>query len=329
MTEPPVAVYIDPGGADVGPAAALLEGSGFRVLIESLHSEHELIELLGHAQPTALLLLATYLPVTDAVLAAAPSLRIVACSSVGFDHIDLEAARRHGVWVTNVPDAATEEVAASALAMALSLVRHLAFLDRHVRDGGWDYEATGVPPRLSQITLGVVGMGRIGRRVAAMAGGVFGRVIGCDPMIADADWPTSVPRVDFDTCLRESRVVSLHLPLSAQTEGIIDARALKRLPQGAYLVNVSRGGLVDAPALLAALDEGWLAGAALDVTEPEPPTADSALRRHPRILLTPHAAWFSAPASEAYLMRQAENVTAWWRSGRPQTPVSEPSALSR
>ena len=126
MTEPQVAVYINPEGADVGPAAALLEGSGFRVLIESLHSEHELTELLGHAQPTALLLLVTYLPVTDAVLAAAPSLRIVACSSVGFDHIDLEAARRHGVWVTNVPDAATEEVAASALAMALSLVRHLS-----------------------------------------------------------------------------------------------------------------------------------------------------------------------------------------------------------
>ena len=319
MTNAPVAIYTDPEGVDVRPAAELLRSSGFTVSIEDLRSEAELIELVREAQPEALLV--TYLPVTEAVLAAAPSLRIVACSSVGYDHVDLAAARRHDVWVCNVPDAATEEVAVSALAMALALIRHLPFLDRHVRDGGWDYTAAGWPPRPSQTTLGIFGLGRIGRRLADAAASVFGEIVGYDPAIPDAGWPAGVRRVGFQECLESSRVVSLHLPLSAQTTHLLDADALELMPSGSYLVNVSRGGLIDEAALVAALDAGRLAGAALDVTDPEPPPGDCVLRRHPRVLLTPHAAWLSAPANDAYVMRQAENVAAWWTQGHPKTPV--------
>ncbi|MGH2857037.1 MAG: C-terminal binding protein [Solirubrobacteraceae bacterium] len=321
-TQAPLAIYTDPEGVDVGPAAALLARSGLQVRVADLRSEAELIELVREVQPEALLV--TYIPVTESVLAAAPSLRIVACSSVGFDHVDLEAARRHGVWVSNVPDAATEEVAMTALAMALALIRHLPFLDRHVREGGWDYEATGMPQRPSQATLGILGLGRIGRRLARSAAGVFGEVIGYDPPIPDDDWPVDVRRVDLEQCLAGSRVLSLHVPLGARTAKLIDARALALMPPGAYLVNVSRGGLVDEAALVAALDSGRLAGAALDVTEPEPPAAESVLRRHPRVLLTPHSAWLSESAKEAYVMRQAENVAALYTNGRPDTPVLVP-----
>ncbi|HLH65111.1 MAG TPA: C-terminal binding protein [Solirubrobacteraceae bacterium] len=329
MTEDaaPLALYTDPEGADVSPAAELLRRHGFEVRVEHAHSPDELVELARRLAPAALLV--TYARVGEAVLAAAPSVRIVACCSVGFDHVDLEAARRHGVWVTNVPDAATEEVAVTAFAMALSLVRHLPFLDRHVRKGGWDYQATGWPLRPSDATLGIVGMGRIGRRLATIAGSVFGEVIGCDPLVGSDAWPAGVRRVALGECLRSSRVLSLHAPLSAETARLIDADAIELMPHGAYLVNVSRGGLVDERALIDALDRGRLAGAALDVTDPEPPASDSPLRSHPRVLLTPHTAWISRRADEAYLMRQAENVVALWRERRPLTPVAEPQGGAR
>jgi D-3-phosphoglycerate dehydrogenase len=323
MSNRPIALYSDPEGVEMSDAVAMLRDAGFEVLVEDLRSEAELIDCVTDARPAALLV--TYLPVTDAVLSASAALGIVACSSVGFDHVDLAAAERHGVWVSNVPDAATEEVATHALAMALALARHLPFLDRHVRDGGWDYGATGMARRLSELTLGVVGMGRIGRRLAGLAAGVFGGVVGYDPFVNDAAWPPEFPRVELDECLEASNVVSLHLPLSAQTKAMIDATALARMPPGSFLVNVSRGGLIDEHALLAALDSGRLAGAALDVTDPEPPPADSPLRRHPRTLITPHAAWLSQQANDGYVMRQAENVVAWLRDRRPHTPVNNPS----
>jgi phosphoglycerate dehydrogenase-like enzyme len=322
MSKQPVALYSDPEGVEMADAVSLLRAAGFEVLVEDLRSEAELIERVADAQPAALLV--TYLPVTEAVLSAGASLGIVSCSSVGFDHVDLRAAERHAVWVSNVPDAATEEVASHALAMGLALVRHLPFLDRHVRDGGWQYDATGMPRRLSELTLGVVGMGRIGRQLAGLAAGMFGRVIGCDPFVDDAAWPAAAPRVELDQCLQESHVISLHLPLSPQTRWMIDARALACMAPGAFLVNVSRGGLIDEEALLAALDSGRLAGAALDVTDPEPPPRESPLRLHPRVLITPHAAWLSKQANDAYVMRQAENVVAWREGGRPNTPVNRP-----
>jgi phosphoglycerate dehydrogenase-like enzyme len=324
MSAPPVALYSDPEGVEMGEAIARLRDAGFEVRVAELGSEAELIARVAEVQPTALLV--TSLPVTEAVLAAGTSLGIVSCASVGFDHVDLAAAERRSVWVSNVPAAATEEVATHALALALALVRHLPFLDRHVREGGWQYDATGKARRLSELTLGVVGMGRIGRRLAGLAGGIFGAVIGCDPFVDAAGWPADVPRMELEQCLQASQVISLHLPLSSLTQEMIDARALARMPPGGFLVNVSRGGLVDEAALVAALDSGRLAGAGLDVTDVEPPPADSPLRRHPRVLITPHSAWFSQPANDGYVVGQAENVVAWQRDGRPRTPVNRPAA---
>lgn len=321
LDERPLALYTDPEGADVTTAVAVLERAGLRVQVRELRTGEELVAVVAELQPAAVLV--TYLPVGEQAFAAAPSIRIVSCGAVGFDCVDVDAASRAGAWVCNVPDAATEEVATHALAMALALVRHLPFLDRHVRDGGWSYEATGVPGRLSEVTLAVIGMGRIGRRLAELGGGLFGEIAGYDPLVADGAWPAGVRRASLTECLSGADVVSLHVPLTADTDRLIDADTLGMMRPGAYLVNVSRGGLIDTAALLASLDRGHLAGAALDVTDPEPPAPGDAVRRHPRILVTPHAAFHSSRALDAYLIRQAENVAAWHRDGRPCTPVNE------
>ncbi len=284
-----------------------------------LGSEDELVAHVRAARPTALLV--SYLPVSDRVLAAARSIRIVSCAAVGVDNVDLAAAEARHVTVCNVPDAATEEVATNAVTMALALVRHIAFLDRHVRQGGWAYDACGLPRRPSTMTLGIVGLGRIGRAVADRGAPFFGRLVGHDPWTG-ADGHRQVRPMSFEDCLRESDVLTLHLPSSAETDHMIDGRAIGLLPPGAYIVNVSRGRLIETEALLAALDDGRLAGAAVDVADPEPPAPDARIRRHDRMIVTPHSAFYSGEALEAYIVGQAENVLSWARSGMAEHPLS-------
>ena len=221
-----------------------------------------------------------------------------------------------------MPDATTEEVATTSLAMALGLVRHVPFLDRHARDGGWDCFATGPRRRPSSLTLGIVGMGRTGRALARLATPLFARVVGTDPAPAGA-WPHGVERLLLDDLLRSADVVALHAPAVPGAPPLLDAAALARLPQGAFVVNCARGALLDVDALLEALDEGRLGGAALDVLPHEPPAPDAAVLRHPRVVVTPHAAFWSREGELDAERKQAANVTAWRRDGRPITPILE------
>jgi phosphoglycerate dehydrogenase-like enzyme len=308
----PLAVYTDVVEVDPAPGIRLLEEAGFAVRVVGSPDP----EVIARAAPDAAALLIGYTRVDGALLDALPGVGLVATQSVGFDMVDLDAARERGVWVSNVPAAATEEVAVHALAMALSLLRGLPFLDRAVREGRWQADALPLR-RPSDTTLGILGLGRIGRRLAGLAQGTFGRVIGHDPVLGADAWPEGVERADLDTVLRESDVTSLHLPLSAETERLIDAAALARMRPGAHIVNVSRGALIDDAALLEALDRGQLGGAALDVLEREPPDPADPLLRHPRVLLTPHAAYYSDRAARAYVTDQARNAVAWLRDGRP------------
>ena len=267
----------------------------------------------------AVALLIGYARVDKAMIDALPELRLVATQSVGFDMVDVEASAARGIWVTNVPSAATEEVASHALAMTLSLLRGLPLLDRDVRDGVWDGTRHRLR-RLSEVTVGVVGLGRIGRRYAAQIAPLVRRVVGHDPIATEAD----VELLELDRLLRVSDVVSLHLPLTADTHHLLDERRLALLPDGAALINVSRGALVDPEALLRHLDSGHLCGAALDVLVQEPPTDDDPLVHHPRTLLSPHAAYLSAASARDYVVHQAANVVALHENGRPLTPVVTP-----
>ena len=151
----------------------------------------------------------------------------------------------------------------------------------------------------------------------------FGGCVGYDPYLPDADWPAGAERAGLEELFSRSSAVTLHLPLARESQGVVDADLLARMPTGSYLVNTARGGLVDLDAVHEALEEGRLAGVALDVLPEEPPAAGHPLLTHPRALLTPHVAWFSRESEVELRRRAAENVVAWARTGRPAYPVVE------
>lgn len=314
------AVYTDVDELGTEPGRSLLERSGFDVVEAFCRAPEEVIEAGNGASA----LLPCYAPATREVMEALPSLRIVSIAAVGTDTVDLVAARELGIWVCNVPDAATDEVATHALAMVLALMRHIPFHDRRVRQGLWTLAGSETLRRPTDMTLGIVGVGAIGRRLAEFARPVFHRIIGCDPVVPDSGWPEFVARAEMEDVFGESDALSLHIPLTDETRRLVDGARLQSMKEGSYLVNVSRGEVVDLEALVAALDEGHLAGAALDVLPQEPPDPDEPILRHPRVLITPHSAFLSDASSRDYLLNQALNVISWAETGRPQRVVVEP-----
>lgn len=288
---------------------AHLESHGFVVrVLDSDDPDH-----IADKANDATVLLIGYTPVGEALLSRLPLLKLICTQSAGVDTVDLDAAARRGVCVANVPDAASEEVASHALAMGCGLLRGLPFLDRAVRSGTWD-GSTERLRRLSASTLGVVGMGRIGRRLAAMAQPLFATVLGHDPLLPVDRWPPGMSPCNLDDLMARSDVVSLHAPLTPSNRGIIGAPQLGLMRAGSMLVNVARGELIDHTALMDALDAGRLGGAALDVFPEEPPT-DLRLLQHPRLWLSPHAAYLSDASARDYVMTQAENATSWLTTG--------------
>jgi len=266
-------------------------------------------------------LLVQYAPVTDRVLGALPRVGIVSRYGAGFDTVDTTACARRGVWVANSPDYGVGEVATHALGMALALLRHLAIYDRDVRAGRWSYLSPGTIRRASDLTVGILGLGRIGKRFAHLARNCFARVIACDPYIIDGDFPAYVGRVGLERLFEEADVVSLHVPLNDETRGMVDAGFLGRMRRGSMLVNTARGAVVDIDALLAALEDGTLDGAGLDVLPVEPVAVDHPLARHPRVLLTPHSAFYSTAAEVELRRKAALNIVQWAKTGRPAYPV--------
>jgi D-3-phosphoglycerate dehydrogenase / 2-oxoglutarate reductase len=304
---------------DVELERGILECAGLELLEAHCRTEEDVIE----AGQEVSALLTQYAPITARVLAELPELRMVGRYGVGYDIVDVEAARERGVWVANVPDYGTEEVAVHALSMVLALLRHLPLYTRDVKEGRWHPASTGPLFRLKNLTLGVVGLGRIGGTLARRAEPWFGRTLGCDPYLEGDAWPEGVERANLEEVFSESLVVSLHPPLTQETQGFIDRDLLGRMPEGGYLVNTARGGLVVMDDLLWALEEGPLAGAALDVLPQEPPPADHPLLKKPNVILTPHAAFYSLEAQEEVRRKAAMNVVSWAEEGRPLYPVVE------
>jgi D-3-phosphoglycerate dehydrogenase len=247
--------------------------------------------------------------VGDPDLARLPALRVVATPSVGFDHIDVVAAARRGVAVCNVPDYCVEEVADSTIALLLALLRGVVELDRSVRAGEWRDWEPGPLRRVAGARLGVVGFGRIGRAVARRAAALGMEVWAADPLVpAETVVAAGGRPAAFDELLRACDAVTLHLPLTAETDGLIGGAELARMPRGSYLVNTARGRLVDVDAVVGALESGHLAGAALDVLPVEPPTPEHPAPRAPGLIVTPHAGWYTPQAKEAVHRRVLEAV---------------------
>lgn len=295
----------------------LLTAAGHELTVAECRTAEDVIAA-GHGADA---LLVQYAPVTAEVIEALPGVRLVSRYGVGVDAVDLDAARSRGVWVCNVPDYGTVEVALHAVAMLLALMRNLAGHDREVRAGRWDHHLGGVLHRPGELTLGVVGLGRIGRLTTERAAPWFGACLGYDPHLPDSAWPEGVERVSLEDLFARSNAVTLHLPLTEDTRGLVGARLLRRMPAGSHLVNTARGGLVDPDAVLSALAEGRLAGVALDVLPQEPPDPGHPLLTHPRALLTPHVGWYWEEAEAELRRKAASNVVEWARTGRPRYAV--------
>jgi D-3-phosphoglycerate dehydrogenase / 2-oxoglutarate reductase len=281
--------------SDLGDSALetsiLEERLSAEVRVDQLRTEAEVIGAVADYQPDALLV--QWAPITRAVFEAATRLKVIGRFGIGIDMIDVQAASEHGVAVHNVPDYCIEEVATHAVALGLALWRRLPAFDAQVRAGTPDVaSAAGGIGRLSEATIGLVGLGRIGRRVA-QAFEVWGaRIIVTDPVAGHDGYD----RVSLPQQAREADLISLHAPLLPDTYHLIDTQFLDSCQRRPYLVNTSRGGLVDSAAVAAALRDGRLAGAGLDVFESEPLPADDPLQSAPNVMLTPHAAWCSAAA---------------------------------
>jgi D-3-phosphoglycerate dehydrogenase / 2-oxoglutarate reductase len=265
-------------------------------------------------------------PVAARDLSALPGLRVVATPSVGFDHIDVAAATERGVWVCNVPDYCVDEMADHALALLLALVRGVVELDRSVRGGSWDHEAAGPLRRIADVRLGVIGFGRIGRALAARAQALGVDVTAYDPFVSDDEVRAAGVRpATLEELLERSDAISVHAPLTPETRGLIGDEELSRLPQGALVVNAARADLVDTHALLRALDSGRVGGVALDVLAVEPPTAETPAPTAPRLVVNPHAGWYSEEAQEAAHRRATESVLDVLEGRRPRGAVNEPA----
>jgi D-3-phosphoglycerate dehydrogenase len=298
---------------------ALYREAGMEARVAQCRTEDDVIRESEGCQG----LLVQYAPVNAKVFAARPEIRIASRYGAGFDTIDTEDAKRHGVWVANSPDYGVGEVATHALGMALALVRHLAIYDRDVKAGRWHYTTPGPIRRCSDLTVGILGLGRIGKRMAHLSRNAFRNVIACDPYLIDGDYPAYVARVGLDELFSQADVVSLHVPLNDETRGMVDGRLLALMKPGAMLVNTARGAVVNVEDLVAALARGGLDGAALDVLPTEPPPEGHPLLANPRVLLTPHSAFYSVEAERELRRKAARNLVDWARTGRPTYVVVE------
>jgi D-3-phosphoglycerate dehydrogenase / 2-oxoglutarate reductase len=272
-------------------------------------------------------------PLDRAFFGALDQTRLLLRPYVGYDDIDVDAATERGILVANVPDTFIEEVANQTLAFILALNRKVVQLDRYVRSGAWPAAKRGrgvARPihRLSRLTLGLVGLGNIGRLVAARAKPFGLDLLAYDPYVdAEAGAALGVRLVDLETLLRRSDVVSLHVFLSAETRGLLSAERIGLMKPDAYLVNTSRGPVVDEPALIEALRARRIAGAALDVFQTEPLPADSPLMQLDNVVLSPHIASYSEEGDLAHRQRVADIALQVARGGLPERKVVVNKAL--
>lgn len=269
-------------------------------------------------------LVGTEVPVGRRELAALPSIRIVAATATGYDHLDLEAIAAAGAWATHCPGYCDDEVAEHAIAFALDLLRGVTLLDRSVHAGRYDHlDAPG--RRVSGSVLGIVGLGRIGRAVAWRAHALGMRVLAADPLVNPA-LAAPAELVELEVLLATADVVTLHALLTEQTQGLIGAAQLALMRPDAYLVNCARSALVDHEALGEALRAGRLGGCALDVLPDEPPSADEPALGWPRTLINPHSAWYSPESSGAPYRIAAEAVAAVLEGREPAAALARPLA---
>jgi D-3-phosphoglycerate dehydrogenase len=306
-------IHTDPHHTDFRHEQAELDAIGATLRPLNVTSEAEVAAACRDADA----LLVTYAKIGKVALAGMPKLKIVVRTGVGYDSLDVPAATERKVMVANVPDYCISDLAEHTMALLLTWWRRTAELDQQVRTEGWGRPLKPVY-RLEGKTLGILGMGRMGQAVAARARGFGLKLVGYDPYTPPAAFAAvAVEPVSLESLLRISDIVTIHALLSAETRGIICQQTLRQMKPTALIVNTARGGLIVTDDLVRALQEGWIAGAALDVTDPEPLPMGHPLRNLPRVLVTPHAAWYSEEAEPELRRRAARTIVEALRGERP------------
>jgi D-3-phosphoglycerate dehydrogenase len=286
-------------------------------------SAEQVAALVREHRPQAIM--TCWAPVSREAISASAQLQIVARMGVGLDNIAVADATRAGAWVTNVPDYCIEEVSDHALALVLAWARGIATLDRSVKDGAWN-PAGAQLVRLSTLVAGIVGYGRIGRETARKLGAFGMRVVAFDTGASVSG--ANAELVPLQTLLRESDVVVLHLPLLPSTQHFADSSFFAQLKRGAFVVNVSRGPIIDNAALLSALQSGHISGAGLDVIEGEPhPPLE--IVWSPNVIATPHVAFSSTTSVIELRRRAAEEVVRVLAGDQPHFPCNRPLSVAR
>jgi len=297
----------------------VLSQHGVRLLTAQCRSPEEVIRAGQEAQ----ILLSQYAPITAEVFAALPQVLGAIRYGKGYDNIDVDGATAAGVWVVNLPDYSDEEVAEHTIGLILCLNRKLCAMNRAVHEGQWDVSAF-IPIRpLQGQTLGIVGIGRIGRVVANRALDLGMRVLAHDPYMSDETIAgRGVRPMSLDDLLSTADFITLHAPLTSETQHMMGLAQFRQMKPTAYLVNTSRGRLIDESALMQALEEGLIAGAALDVLEQEPPSPDNPLLSSEKLILTPHAAWYSEASAERLHRIPAEEACRILAGQEPMAAVN-------
>jgi phosphoglycerate dehydrogenase-like enzyme len=259
-----------------------------------------------------------------AIMDRAPKCKILSRLGVGYDNIDIPAATARGMWVSYVPDYGIDEVAAHAIALMMEGMRSVGRQSAEVKSGKWQSNSAAPVKRMCDSVFGVLGFGRIGREAGKKALGLGMRVVAYDPLVsADAIAATGCEPASFERVLQASDYVTLHTPLSENTRHLINAKTLSMMKPDAFLINTARGGLVDETALLDALNHGIIRGAGLDVFNTEPAPPDHPLVAHPRVVVTPHAAFYSEEAMRDLHVRGSEEVVRVLTGGTPRCPLNK------
>lgn len=321
-----VAQLFDSPGPGLPDYGEMIRQAGIDVELVKANcaTEAEIVQLAGSAD--AIICTATFQPLSRQVIEQLTRCRFIMSMGIGFDRLDVQAATERGILAANVPDYCQEEMSDHVMALILASTRKIIKLNDVVKTGGWRQEPEpdiqrGIWPTMSRLrdqTLGVIGLGRIARTLLPKARGFGMRIIAHDPYLDAGQFKAlGVEHVAFDTLLSESDFITLHAPLSPATRHLLGREQFKKLKSSAYLVNTARGGLIDQEALYEALSSGRLAGAALDVTDPEPIRPDDPLLKLDNVIVTPHSAHASIPALMAVLMRPVEEMVRVFRGEWP------------
>jgi D-3-phosphoglycerate dehydrogenase len=307
------------------PEQQVLAPLGVELRSQQCRSEEEIIALAREADAV----LNCYAKMTARVVENLTRCKIIARYGIGVDNVDLAAATKARILVTNVPDYCVDEVSDHALALLLALARKIVTADAGVKSGTWSVTAYAEIRRLRGLTLGLIGFGKIAKALASKAQPLGMKLLVYDPYLD----PEIISRhgaeaASLEKLLAEADAISIHVPLSQETRNLIGPRELAHMKPSAFLINTSRGGIVDEQALAIALKEGRLGGAALDVLSIEPPPPDHPLRQAPNLILTPHLSFYSRESVIELQTKAAEEVARALKGEPPRSPVN-PEVLGR